>query len=148
MFIYGQGVAGEGKWDGTINFTEEVSEFLFSGGLTFAKITDAVASKLYTPTPIVFTASLGNTSFSGGLTFANVKEYMRFGETIKDYVFNVVNADKYTYDKYVSINNGMFSLKQIYDYRSTEQAIDSGKMCSVALDYTGITVESVVVNNG
>lgn len=148
MVLYGQGVAGEGKWDGTINFTEEVSEFLFNGGLTFAKITDAVASKLYTPTPIVFTASLGNTSFSGGLTFANVKEYMRFGETIKDYVFNVVNADKYTYDKYVSINNGMFSLKQIYDYRSTEQAIDSGRMCSVSLDYTGLTVESVVVENG
>lgn len=148
MVLYGQGVAGEGKWDGTVNFTEEVSEFLFNGGLAFAKITDAVASKLYTPTPIIFTASLGDTSFSGGLTFANVKEYIRFGETIKDYVFNVSNADKYTYDRYVSINNGMFSLKQIYDYRSTEQTIDSGKMCSVALDYTGLDVESVVVNNG
>lgn len=38
-------------------------------------------------------------------------------------------------------------MKTEYRYRSTEQTIDSGKMCSVAIDYTGLTVESVVVEN-
>lgn len=145
MVLYGQGVAGEGKWDGTINFTEEVSEFLFNGGLAFAKITDAVASKLYTPTPIVFTASIGNASFSGGLTFAGATESIVFGKIIHDYVFNTNYAYNYTYDKYITTNNDMFALKTIYKYESTEQTIDSGKMCSVALDYTGLNVESVVV---
>ena len=39
-------------------------------------------------------------------------------------------------------------LKTEYKYTSTEQAIDSGKMCSVSINYTGLTVESVVVENG
>ena len=39
----------------------------------------------------------------------------------------------------------MFALKTIYKYESTEQEIDIGKMCSVAIDYTGLDVESVVI---
>lgn len=39
-------------------------------------------------------------------------------------------------------------LKTDYKYASTEQTIDSGRMCAVAIDYSGITVESVVVENG
>ena len=41
----------------------------------------------------------------------------------------------------------MYSLKTVYNYDGGEETIDSGKMCSVAIDYTGITVESVVVEN-
>ena len=39
----------------------------------------------------------------------------------------------------------MFALKTVYTYNSAEETIDTGKMCSVALDYSGLTVESVVV---
>ena len=39
-------------------------------------------------------------------------------------------------------------LKTDYKYTSAEQNVDSGKMCAVAIDYSGITVESVVVENG
>ena len=36
-------------------------------------------------------------------------------------------------------------LKTAYKYTSTEQTVDSGKMCSVSIDYSGLTVESVVI---
>ena len=42
----------------------------------------------------------------------------------------------------------MFALKTIYTYDSVEETIDSGKMCKVAIDYSGLDVESVVVENG
>ena len=64
---------------------------------------------------------------------------------IKDYTFSTMYKENYTYDKYITTNNDMFALKTIYNYESTEESIDSGKMCAVAIDYSGLTVESVVV---
>lgn len=149
--LYGQGVAGEGKWDGTINFAEDIKvNIAFKGGLVFddKKFAENIDIKSQNPTGGVFTESLGPVSFRGSLAFGNVKAYVNLGEVIKDYIFSVADADKYIYDKYITDNNDMFSIKTIYNYESTEQTIDSGKMCSVAIDYTGLTVESVVVENG
>ena len=42
----------------------------------------------------------------------------------------------------------MFALKTVYTFESAEQSIDSGKLYSVALDYSGLAVESVVIENG
>ena len=74
--------------------------------------------------------------------------YPNVGEVIKEYVFETAKAEYYTYDEYVTIANTMFSLKTIYNYYSNSEPIDSGKMCAVAIDYTGLDVESVVVKNG
>ena len=54
----------------------------------------------------------------------------------------------YEFDKYITTDNDMYALETVYNYNSAEETIDSGKMCSVAIDYTGLTVESVVVKNG
>ena len=110
-------------------------------------IVEIVNSSLQTPIGGSVSESVGTVPFSGSLSFNSVVDKIRFGETIKDYVFNVGKAYLYDYDNYITTNNGMFSLKTIYNYDSTEETIDSGKMCSVAIDYTGITVESVVVKN-
>lgn len=148
--LYGQGVAGEGKWDGTIIFNEDIGTIGFNGSLSFNKdnIVEVVNSSLQTPIGGSVSESVGTVPFSGSLSFNSIVDKIRFGETIKDYVFNVEKAYLYDYDNYITTNNGMFSLKTIYNYDSAEEAIDSGKMCSVAIDYTGLTVESVVVKNG
>lgn len=147
--LYGQGVSGEGKWDGTINLVESIKDIAFSGGLVFNK-NMAYDMSISNQTPIggTFALQIGSMSLSGGLTFNNPVARVHMGEVIKDYTFSTQYAYNYTFDKYITTNNGMFSLKTIYNYNSAEEAIDSGKMCSVALDYTGIDVESVVVNNG
>ena len=98
----------------------------------------------------MFAESIGAISFSGtfGFNIDNMVAYPNIGEIIKDYVFETANAEYYTFDKYITTANTMFSLKTIYNYYSNEETIDSGKMCAVAIDYTGLDVESVVVSNG
>ena len=145
--LYGQGIDGSGKWDGTLNFTDDITGIPFGSNLTLCKLAEIIESKLQTPTPIIFTASV-DMAFSSDLTFGGARDNVNIGEIIVDWVFNTDRKAVYTYDKYITANNDMFALKTIYNYESTEQAIDSGKMCSVAIDYTGLTVESVVVNNG
>lgn len=148
--LYGQGIAGEGKWDGTINFNAEIDTIPFGNMFGFTGgVNEVLSVNTQTPTPIVFSAEIGSVPFSGQLNFAlGIKQQIQFGEIIKDYTFNAMYANNYVYDRYITTNNDMFSLKSIYTYASTEETIDSGKMCSVAMDYTGIQVESVVVSNG
>lgn len=145
--LYGQGIDGAGKWDGTLNFIEDITGIQFGGGLTLCNLTEIIDNKLQTPTPIIFIDAV-NMAFSSGLTFEGARDYVSFDEVIKDYTFDTRYASNYTYDKYINTNNNMFALKTIYNYESAEETIDSGKMCSAALDYSGLTVESVVINNG
>ena len=149
--LYGQGVAGDGEWDGTINFSENIKvDIDFNGNMTFDvdNIREDISSILQTPVGGSFAENIGSVSFVGSLVFNNVNSYVNVGEIIKDYVFSTVNAEKYTFDKYITTNNDMFALKTIYNFESVEQQIDAGKMCVVSIDYSGLTVESVVVNNG
>lgn len=149
--LYGQGIAGEGMWDGTINFAENINrEVMFTGGLSFIpNVAEDINISQQTPVASGFTIPLGTVAFSGtfGFDTSNLTIYANVGEVIKDYVFSTLLAGNYTYDEYITTNNDMFALKTIYAYTSTEQTVDIGKMCSVEIDYTGIQAESVVVEN-
>ena len=142
--FYGQGIDGEGKWDGTLNFTDEIGLITFTSGFGLANITESVLSEFKTPTASVLAEQV-NMAFSSNFTFASVVDIVGERVVIKDYTFSTMYKDNYTYDKYITANNDMFALKTIYNYESVEESIDSGKMCVVAIDYSGITVESVVV---
>ena len=148
--LYGQGIAGEGKWDGTISFSEDIRKIIqFTGGLTVDKnLTDSVNVTTQTPTGANIAVELGRVQFTGSLSFEPFNTTINIGEVIKDYKFNTDKASAYEYDKYITTNNDMFALKTIYTYTSAEETIDSGKLSVVAIDYTGLTVESVVVKNG
>ena len=145
--LYGQGVAADGKWDGTINFEDNV-KIAFAGGISLAKLSDYMSESIRTPSPVGLSEILSSLNFGGGIALQNISDSVGIGKVVKDYLFSVNDADKYTYDKYVATDNDMFALKTTYTYASTEQAIDSGKMCGVAIDYTGIQVESVVLSDG
>lgn len=143
--IYGQGIAGEGKWDGTIRFEEYFNTIGFTG-ISFANVADEVSTNLQVPIPIVFAENVNIIEFSG-LTMSNITDTVDARYVIKDYDFNPMYADKYTVDKYITTERGMFELKTDYVFESTEQTIDSGKMCAVAID-GNIEKESVVITNG
>ena len=145
--LYGQGIDGSGRWDGTLNFTEDIIDIPFATSLDMCKLVDNIVNTFHTPTPIVFTDAV-SMEFNGGLTFEGAYDYINWNDIIVDWVFNTIYAGDYTFDEYVTTNNNMFALKTIYTYESAEETIDTGKMCSVAIDYSGLTVESVVVNNG
>ena len=64
---------------------------------------------------------------------------------IESYVLDTTNGE---YNSNYVTADGAYMLKTDYKYTSTEQTVDSGRMCAVAIDYSGLTVESVVVENG
>ena len=143
--LYGQGVAGEGKWDGTLQFIEEIGVLPFTS-IPFASISESLTTNTQIPVPVAFSESFGERLFTS-FSMCGLSDSVDARFVIKEYDFNPLYVDKYTVDKYVTTERGMFELKTDYVFESTEQAIDSGRLCVVAID-SGIEKESVVVENG
>ena len=87
----------------------------------------------------------GEIALNGAISVIGFTDSIYIGEIINNYILDV--SDGEYNNKYVTAD-GAYMLKTAYKYTSTEQTVDSGKMCAVAIDYSGITVESVVVENG
>ena len=83
-----------------------------------------------------------NLSLNNTMNVIGFTDSIYIGEIINNYILDVSDGE---YDsKYVTAD-GAYMLKTAYKYTSTEQTVDSGKMCSVSIDYSGLTVESVVI---
>ena len=135
---------GKGEWDGTLEFAEKIANVtvsatmqLFSAELT-AFTQEPTKSDLVEVLASVKTPLVKFVGFSEGITAS---------EIITDYTFSTKKSSLYEYNKNYVTADSAYKLKTEYKYTSTEQTIDSGKMCSVAIDYTGIQVESVVVTD-
>ena len=80
--LYGQGMSADSKWDGTINFAENIDKIIdFTGGLTFNKnVTEDLKIKKQTPVASVFNVTLGSVEFRSVFGFdGSIKENLRFG---------------------------------------------------------------------
>lgn len=80
--LYGQGIAGEGKWDGIINFAENINKIIdFTGGLMFNNnVTEILNVENQTPVASGFNVTLGSVEFRSAFGFdRNIKEGIRFG---------------------------------------------------------------------
>lgn len=142
--ISGQGlVADYNKWDGKINIEEEFGVIPLSN-VSFNKFSDIIDVSLIKPTVSSIVETFGEITLST-VNVTGFDESIYVGEIIKGYTFDVSNGE---YDSRYATADGAYMLKTDYKYTSAEQNVDSGKMCAVAIDYSGITVESVVVENG
>ncbi len=145
--ISGQGLAGKDGWDGTIDVTEEVEFDLVSmrPRLT-SSVTISTPSKEQTGAldsiRVNLAALVGtfrnNVGASGGIGIVMVEE-----------VLDSEDAARMTYSiKYVKVD-GQFTLQRDYNYFSTEQTIDEGRMAMVEADTENFeSVESMVVEEG
>ena len=96
--LYGQGIATEGKWDGTINVAEELTAFTFSSGLSVCNLVDTVSSKLQIPVPIGFAETLSNIGFDSALSMSdNIVEKIRFKWNDNSYTWGMI-VDEFTWD--------------------------------------------------
>ena len=80
--LYGQGMSADSKWDGTINFAENIDKIIdFTGGLTFNKnVTEDLKIKKQTPVASVFNVTIGSVEFRSVFGFdGSIKENLRFG---------------------------------------------------------------------
>ena len=96
--LYGQGLAGEGQWDGTIYINEEFTAFTFSSGLSVGNLVDTVSSKLQIPVPIDFIETLSNIGFDSTLSMSdNVVEKIRFKWNDNSFTWGMI-VDEFTWD--------------------------------------------------
>ena len=142
---YTQGINGKGEWDGTLEFKDLFNaDIPLISNMSVITFRDSVVASTQIPTPESITELFGEITLNNTMNVIGFTDSIYVGEIIKHYILNVSDGE---YDsKYVTAD-GAYMMKTEYKYTSTEQTIDSGKMCAVAIDYSGITVESVVVKN-
>ena len=142
---YTQGIdSGKGEWDGTLEFTDEFGSIPLSN-VTFEAFNDTVEFSQLIPVPIEFAETFTSIPLSN-VTLSEFIETMAVNPVIKNYVFDTSNG---TYDSDYVTADDVYMLKTEYEFTSTEQTIDSGRMCVVSIDTTPfVSVESVVINNG
>ena len=142
---YTQGINGKGEWDGTLEFKDLFNaDIPLISDMSVITFGDSVATGTQIPTPASITELFGEIALNGAMSVIGFTDSIYVGEIIKHYILNVSDGE---YDSRYVTADGAYMMKTEYKYTSTEQTIDSGKMCSVAIDYTGLTVESVVVEN-
>ena len=95
--LYGQGIAGEGNWDGTINIVDEIEVLpAFTSELVFADIVGTLTATTQTPTGIQFTEELPELGFSG-IPIVGIADKVRFKWDDKSYTWGMI-YDTFTWE--------------------------------------------------
>ena len=144
--IYAQGInSGGGDWDGTLEFIDNFkNEIPLIDSMSVVPFNSDVAISQLVPVPAEIAEAFGEIALNNTMSVVGFTDSVTTGQVILGYTFDATNGE---YDSDYVTADGAYMLKTEYKYTSTEQTIDSGKMCSVAIDYTGLTVESVVVES-
>ena len=144
---YTQGInGGKGEWDGTLEFKDLFNaDIPLISDMSVITFRDSVGASTQIPVPASISELFGEIALNGAMSVIGFTDSVSTAHIIESYVFDTNNGE-YNSD-YVTAD-GAYMMKTEYKYTSTEQTIDSGKMCSVTIDYTGIAVESVVIENG
>lgn len=148
--ISGQGLAGNPKWDGTINFTEILPYYNIEDlSLTMTNINDELAvSKSTNIRKSDISQRIGAHRLADlTLPIIGFTESIGFSEVVTNYTVEGAKAENYDFNsEYVTFENG-FALRTLYEYSSVEETIDTGKMCSIMIKTDDkANVESVVIS--
>ena len=142
---YTQGINGKGEWDGTLEFKDVFgADIPLVSNMSVVTFGVDMNASTQIPTPASITELFGEIALNSDISVIGFTDSVSTAHVITGYLIDTTNGE-YNSD-YVTAD-GAYMMKTEYKYSSTEQTIDSGKMCSVAIDYTGLTVESVVVEN-
>ena len=98
--LYGQGIAGEGKWDGTINLNDKIGNgFTFSSTLSLSDNTVySMSASTQIPVPVILSDTMPIVSFDRRLQFVdNVDEKIRFQWDDTSYTWGMI-VDEFTWD--------------------------------------------------
>lgn len=142
---YNQGINGKAEWDGTLEFKDEFGIIPLLSTMSVEAFGTNVMTSTQAPAPASIVDMFGLIPLTSTMNVLGFEDNVITGEVIKGYVLDTSNG---TYNSEYVTADGAYMYNTEYKYTSTEQTIDSGRMCSVAIDYTGLTVESVVIENG
>jgi len=145
--ISGQGLSANKVWDGRLEFSDTMALIRFGGLNTIAYTADATTEFL-TPTPAAFLDSVPLFR-AGGLAIAAFTDTAKVDPVVVTETINAADKRKMTYSEaYVKVTD-KFELQTAYVYKSTENEIDDGRMCSVTVNteqFAAVTGLEVVRN--
>jgi len=145
--ISGQGLSANKVWDGRLEFSDTMALIRFGGLNTIAYTADATTEFL-TPTPAAFLDSVPLFR-AGGLAIAAFTDTAKVDPVVVTETINTADKRKMTYSEaYVKVTD-KFELQTAYVYKSTENEIDDGRMCSVTVNteqFAAVTGLEVVRN--
>lgn len=143
---YTQGINGKGEWDGTLEFKDEFGIIPLLSSMSVGAFSENVIVSTQTPAPASIVEMFGLIPLTNTMNVLGFEENVVTGEVINGYVFDTSNG---TYNSEYVTADGAYMYKTEYKYTSTEQTIDSGRMCAVSIDMTPfVNVESVVIGSG
>lgn len=147
---FAKGLAGEQKWDGTIDIAETFAGVTL-GGLSVANMKDSVNVKTQIPTGVSFAEVFAGIRL-GGLSIASMTDSVSISDidfVVHYYTIDISKKSKYTYNQDYVLTDTKYELRTDYTYVGTEETIDAGTMESVSLDFTKFTeVQEVTITCG
>lgn len=145
--ISGQGLSANKVWDGRLEFSDTMALIRF-GGLNASAYTADATTEFLTPTPAAFLDSVPLFR-AGGLAIAAFTDTAKVDPVVVTETINAADKRKMTYSEaYVKVTD-KFELQTAYVYKSTENEIDDGRMCSVTVNteqFAAVTGLEVVGN--
>lgn len=147
---FAKGLAGEQKWDGTIDIAETFAGVTL-GGLSVANMKDSVNVKTQIPTGVSFAEVFAGIRL-GELSIASMTDSVSTSDidfVVHYYTIDISKKSKYTYNQDYVLTDTKYELRTDYTYVGTEETIDAGTMESVSLDFTKFTeVQEVTITCG
>lgn len=144
--LFSDGIAGEGKWDGMIDFTEKFGHTAKIAKISSIGFNDDCSIGTQIPTRSAFVESFGTSAiFKASTVPMNITGGVN--HVIGGYKMQTQKAGNYEYDSdYVDISDGTFKLRQDYVYSSQPRTIDEGFLSVVSIRTDDKqTIESVVI---
>ena len=143
---YTQGINVKGEWDGTLEFKDELVNIPLISNMSVGTFEDNVSVNMQIPIPSSIAEMFGEVALNSTMSVIGFTDSVSTTNVYLGYVLDVTNGD---YNNEYVTADGAYMLKTEYKCISTEQTIDSGRMCAVSIDTTPfISVESVVMEIG
>lgn len=143
---YAQGINVKGEWDGALEFKDELVNIPLISNMSVSTFEDNVSVNTQIPIPSSIAEIFAEVALNNTVSVIGFTDSVSTSHIILGYVLDVTNGD---YNNEYVTADGAYMLKTEYKCTSTEQTIDSGKMCAVSIDTTPfVSVESVVMEIG
>ena len=122
--IEGMGLAGTGKWDGTINAEEEFVGF--SMGSVIGNLTDEAKTALLTPVP---TGASDAISFNMASVLGSFTDSTNVGMVVRYFILSDTEGKPDYNGTYITTNSDdAFVLQTQYSFESTSGTVDAGQL--------------------
>lgn len=146
--VTGQGMAGTEAWDGTLSFDESVPPLAITSRMTLVPVAEEVTAQTQTPIPAGIEEVVSAFSMRSRMSLVGMSDEISVNPVWEQQTVSADRLVAWTYQsRYVTRTEIGVQLRTAWNYQSSEQAIDHGRMTVVKAVTNDLTrVESLEVS--